>query len=258
MPEACRDTSNLVKKGSKMWARLAASIPTPVSLTRISARAVGKAFCRQTNRAVVGRKLDGVEQQLVDGIANFVFLDENRAEIGGSGDFQFLLPLCRERAHILGGAVHQARQRHVGSRQRSLETIGQEQLDHEVDPLIEANAADVNPLQPFADVWRHAGRLPAQVGQAHDNGQRGPQFVAGNFDERFFEAVDFDQFLIGFFQLLVLLLHFQQQPFAVGHQVVVFHRLMQNAQQLLRIERLGDVAVDAALVDGVDTALTSA
>ena len=71
----------------------------------------------------------------------------------------------------------------------------------------------------------------------------------------FFSSLAWRSSTLAVSQLRVLLLQFRQQVLALGQQVVVLDRLAQDGLQLLRVQRLGDVAVDAALVDGVDDGL---
>jgi hypothetical protein len=76
--------------------------------------------------------------------------------------------------------------------------------------------------------------------------------VAGHLDERALQLVRPPQLLVGLLELLVLRLQLLHQPLALGDQLVALRRLTDHRLQLLGLPRLGDVAVDVALVDGVD------
>ena len=79
--------------------------------------------------------------------------------------------------------------------------------------------------------------------------------MAGDLDEGRLEVIGLPQLGVGALQLLVLDLQFGQQTFAFDEEVVLFAGLPDDAEQLVGVPGLGDVAVDVALVDGIDDGL---
>jgi hypothetical protein len=112
-----------------------------------------------------------------------------------------------------------------------------------------------NAAKPFR---RHAVQplhLQGQIRQRQQNGQRRPQFMAGDADERCLEGVGLPQLGVGQLQFLVLAAQVVEQLLAFLQQIVLLAGLVQNRQQLIGIPRLGDVAINMAFVDGVDDGL---
>ena len=78
------------------------------------------------------------------------------------------------------------------------------------------------------------------------------ELVAGHPDEVGLELARRRQLAVGAHQLLVCPLQLGEQPLTLRDQVVALHGVAHDHLEVLRIPGLGDVAVDASAVDGVD------
>ena len=113
----------------------------------------------------------------------------------------------------------------------------------------------MNSTEPFVDLKRHTGRLLAEIGKPQDDGERRPQLVAGHLDKGLFEIVRLPQLRVGRLELLVFRLQLGRQLAALDNKIVVLRRLPEDRLQFLGIKGLGDVAIHAALIDGVNDRL---
>ena len=101
-------------------------------------RAIFEAACRQPNGPAVRREFDGIDSELKHAIADFVLLDKDDAQIVGHIDFEGLLALSDKGRHVGCRPAKQVRQNDRLANQGPLELVGQEQLDHQVDAVVEA------------------------------------------------------------------------------------------------------------------------
>ena len=91
---------------------------------------------------------------------------KNMPKSSGALNFEFLVSLRDECLHIRGGGTQQGRQRHLLPVKRPFESVGRQQLDHQIDAVVEPMAAEVDAFEPFMDCRWQTGRLPAEIGQA--------------------------------------------------------------------------------------------
>ena len=256
MFERARRVMRNIKSGKKWlkepWLRLRVN-----SLARIADAdfnpvhsVAGQGMSTHGDPAAVGRKLDGVEQQMVDAVAHLRRVDRNDAKLGNIQG-KILLPQLDKGANVLAGVPKHGGDIRRAAIQRAVKLV-RAQHRHELinDPLQPSPACSIFLSHSFCSGGGVVGRCAP--GKPEKDRQRGGNPWLATWMKLVFNSLAGRSWLLTVSSSRFWVCNRANSRLALHEQIVPFTSFANDTLQLVGIPGLGNVAVDVPLVDGVD------